>query len=334
MKTKIKTHRFENEQWGRAHLPFFKKFDKYLANFFDVESINYNRDGNTLHGNISLIKEVNPNFKNNPPISDVECVIENAETGEVKLISFTEYFNSYACHIAKSDICTQTLLAHFNWHNLYYWLKRDNAILSLHKVKPWIFLPFAEFDVEYYRELRNNIVEFENKMFWLGSGVDAYRKAIRVIDNKGFMQPIGNQSHESYLKNLIKSKIGLSYYLDLNKYNTPFDHTGEFCYRDIEYTLLGLPYIRIEFKDTTHDPLLPNVHYISIAREHAYVAYALNGDEGVADLYIQRYLEVIDDQDFLNYISKNQINWSNNNLMCNKKEEVTFNLLNLQEWIK
>jgi hypothetical protein len=334
MKTKIITHRFQNEKWGRAHLPFFKKLDKYLSNFFEIQSINYNIDGDTMSGNISLIKDTGTQFGKNPPISDVDCVIENAETGELKLISFTEYFNSYCAHITKSPNCSKVLLAHFNWQNIYYWLKRDHAINCLKKVSPWIFLPFAEFDVDFYRNKRNQLDNFEDKMFWLGSGVDAYRKMIRIIDNKGLMQPIGCKGHESYLEALINSKIGLSYYLDLDKYNTPFDHTGEFCYRDIEYTLLGLPYIRIEFKDTTYDPLLPNVHYISIPREHAYVAYAIKGDEGVADLYINRYREVIDDKEFLNYISTNQLNWANNNLMNNRKEEITFDLLNLKEWME
>jgi len=329
---KIRTHRFENEKWGRAHLPFFKNFDNYLKKFFDVESINYNKDGETYNGKIELINNVG-NFGKTPPLSDVECVIENLETGETKLISFTEYFNSYSCHVAKSDSCSKTLLAHFNWQNVYYWMKRENAISSLDKIKPWIFLPFQEFDVEYYREKRSLINNFEDKMVWLGSGVDDYRKMIRIVETKGFLQPILPMSHESYLHKLINSKIGLSYYLNLDKYNTPYDHPGEFCYRDIEYTLLGIPYIRIEFKDTTHNPLIPNHHYISIPREQAYVAYEKYGDEGVADLYIKRYNEVINDSEYLNYISKNQIKWSDENLMYENKEKLTFNLLELDKWI-
>ena len=115
---KIRIHRYENILWGRSHLPFFKEFDIFLSSFFDVESINYNKDGNTFCGPVDLINKVG-NFGNTPPISDVECVIENLETGETKLLSFTEYFNSYACHIAKSESCTKTLLAHFNWNNIY-----------------------------------------------------------------------------------------------------------------------------------------------------------------------------------------------------------------------
>jgi hypothetical protein len=329
---KIRTHRYENDKWGRAHLPFFKKFDGFLSNYFEVESINYNKDGNTFNGQISLINEVG-GFKNNPPISDVECVIENLETGETKLISFTEYFNSYACHIAKSENCTKTLLAHFNWQNVYHWMKREGAISKLNKIKPWIFLPFQEFDVEEYRLRREKITNYERRIFWQGSGVDNYRKMIRVIDKKGYLQPIIPMSHENYLNELIKSKVGLSYYLDLDKYNTPFDHPGEFCYRDIEYTLLGVPYIRIEFKDTTFNPLLPNVHYISIPREKAYVAYEKYGDVGVADLYIERYKEIIDDEIFLSYISKNQLLWADNNLMGDNKYKLTFQLLELDKWL-
>ena len=329
---KIRTHRYENDKWGRAHLPFFKKFDGFLSNYFEVESINYNKDGNTFNGQISLINEVG-GFKNNPPISDVECVIENLETGETKLISFTEYFNSYACHIAKSENCTKTLLAHFNWQNVYHWMKREGAISKLNKIKPWIFLPFQEFDVEEYRLRREKITNYERRIFWQGSGVDNYRKMIRVIDKKGYLQPIIPMSHENYLNELIKSKVGLSYYLDLDKYNTPFDHPGEFCYRDIEYTLLGVPYIRIEFKDTTFNPLLPNVHYISIPREKAYFAYEKYGDVGVADLYIERYKEIIDDEIFLSYISKNQLLWADNNLMGDNKYKLTFQLLELDKWL-
>jgi hypothetical protein len=329
---KIRTHRYENENWGRAHLPFFKEFDKYLSKFFDVESINYNRDGNTFKGEIELTKSVG-SFKNTPPISDVECVIENIETGEIKLISFTEYFNHYSCHITKSETCTKTLLAHFNWTNVYHWMKREGSLKDIYKISPWIFLPFQEFDFVGYRKKRNEINVLNQKMFWQGSGADSYRKMIKSIENKGFLQPIVPMSHNDYLETLINSKIGLSYYLGLDKYTTPFDHPGEFCYRDIEYTLLGIPYIRIEFKDSVYDPFIPNKHYISIPREKAYVEYEKNGDEGVADLYIEKYKEVINDDDFLNYISKNQIEWVENNLLGDVKFDLTFKLLELDKWL-
>lgn len=329
--TKIRIHRFENEQWGRSHLPFFRKFEEYLKNHFDVELVNYNKDGNTFTGKIDLQKSV-PNFGNTPPLSDVDCVIENLETNELKVISFTEYFNSYICHTIKSPNCTSALLCHFNWHNVYYWMNRENSIDQLYKIKPWIFLPYCEFDVNFYRDIRDNCEKLEEKLFWLGSGSKDYRKTITIIEDKGFLQPIILVEQNQYLDKLAKSKIAMGYYTDLNRYNTPFDHPGEFCYRDIEYAILGVPYIRIEYKDTLYNPLLPNHHYISIPREQAYVAYEKNGNEGVADLYIEKYLEVKDNAHLLSYISKNLRDWSDNNILNGNAEKLTYNLLKIDSW--
>ena len=88
---KIRIHRFENVLWGRAHLPFFKKLDLYLTKFFNLEVINYNKDGETFSGQIDLLKSTGQ-FGNRPPLSDVDYVIENMETGDVKVVSFTEYY--------------------------------------------------------------------------------------------------------------------------------------------------------------------------------------------------------------------------------------------------
>lgn len=332
--TKIRTHKFENENWGRAHLPFFKSFDKYLAEFFDVEVVNYNLDGNTFGGKINLISNTGGQFGKTPPISDVEYVIENLSTGEIKVLSFTEYFNSYAVHLAKSQICSSVLLSHFNWYNLYYWMKRDNATDQMYKIKPWIFLPFNDFNYAEYRNKRSELTEFNDKLFWLGSGSDDYRQMINFLDEMNLMQSLNNVSFDEYLDKLIKTKLALSYYTTLSRYRTPFDYPGEFCYRDIEYMILGVPFIRIEYKDTLHNPLLPNHHYISIPREEAYLAFENNGDKGVADIYAKKYHEIISDNEFLNYISNNQIEWSNNNLMNNNKEKLTFELLEIKKWIK
>jgi hypothetical protein len=330
--TKIRIHRFENELWGRAHLPFFRKFDKYLSNFFDVDVVNYNKDGETFSGKIELQTNIST-FGNTPPISDVEYVIENLDTKEIKVLSFTEYFTHYVTHFAKSDPCTKILLVHFNWSHRYEWMKRDRSVKNIDKVKPWIFLPYKEFDYDHYRELRKSKLKLEEKLFYLGSGIDSYRKSVQIVESKGLLQRTGNYEFKNYLDKMISSKIGLSHYLDLDKYNTPFDHPGEFCYRDIEYMSVGLPFIRIEYKDSVHDPLLPNHHYISIPREKAYVAYEKNGDEGVADLYINKYLEVKDDQELLNFISKNQMEWFDKNVKSPNIEKLTFELLELNKWL-
>jgi hypothetical protein len=331
--TKIRVHRFENPEWGRVHLPFYRRFDEYLKNFFDVDVVNYNIDGKTFTGHIELQTNT-PSFGKNPPLSDVDCVIENLETFDIKVLSFTEYFNSYICHTIKSEYCSKALLTHFNWHNLYYWMNRENAVNQMYKVKPWIFLPFLEFDSNKYRIIRDTTETLTDKLFWLGSGSGEYRKMIEIVHDKGFLQPLLSVPHEMYLNKLATSKVALGYYTDLSRYNTPYDHPGEFCYRDIEYAMIGVPFIRIEFKDTLHNPLIPNKHYISIPREHAYVAYEKFGDEGVADLYIQKYEEIKEDYNLLNYISKNLRDWSDNNVLYGNAEKLTYELLELDLWKK
>lgn len=328
--TKIRIHRFNNELWGRAHLPFFKAFDKYLSNFFEIDVIDYNKDGNTFNGLISTINEVS-NFGNNPPISDVEYIIENISTGELKVLSVGEYFNSFVSHFAKSKTCSKVLLAHFNHTYLYDWMKRERSINCMNKVRPWIFFSFQEYDVEYFREVRNTCDTFNEKLFWQGSGIDSYRKVIKLLQDTPYFQPIEPTDNSTYLLKLARSKIALSYYMDLDKYVTPFDHQGEFCYRDVEYLSLGVPFIRIEYKDNVYDPLLPNHHYISIPREHAHLAYNSKGNEGVKQLILEKYLETVNDIDFLNFISTNQIVWYKKNI--ENKFELTFNLLELKEWI-
>ena len=96
---------------------------------------------------------------------------------------------------------------------------------------------------------------------------------------------------------------------------------------------VGLPFIRIEYKDSVHDPLLPNHHYISIPREKAYLAYEKNKEEGVADLYIEKFLEVKDNKEFLDFVSKNQIEWFDRNIKSPNIEKLTFELLELNKWL-
>ena len=330
--TKIRIHRYENEIWGRAHLPFFKKFDEYLRKYFDVDVVNYNKDGNTFSGQINLQSNIST-FGKNPPISDVDCIIENLETNDIKVLSFTEFFNHYVSHFVKSESCSKVLLAHFNWNHRFHWVDRERSIESIGKISPWIFLTFKEFEYDLYREKREQLGSYEDKLFYLGSGIDGYRKSVLEVESMGHLQKVGNYEFEDYLNRLISSKIGLSHYMDLDKYTNPFEYPGEMCYRDIEYMSVGLPFIRIEYKDSLYNPLIANHHYISIPREDAYIAYERNGDKGVAELYVKKFLEIKENNTFLDFISKNQIEWFDKNIKSPNKEELTFHLLELKKWL-
>jgi len=316
----IRVHYLENVPWDREHLSYFKRFTKYLQTKFTVEVKTYKPEET-----LDLCVDIPPFEK--PKISDVDFVIENTELKKIKIFSFTEYFLHYLTHWSKSEHVDSIHLGHFSYHWLYNWCKSDNNLHNIHKIKPFTFLSYAPFDPIPYRNKREN-----DKLFYLGSGVNSYRETVKIINEKGYLQPLINVDHKNYLELLSKQKIALSHYLDLSKNVNHYEHTGEFCYRDIEMMALGIPFVRMEFRDTTYEPMLPNIHYIPILREDCFLAYEKNGNEGVADLYIGKYLEVKQDEEYLNYISKNQIEWYDRNNKSPESEEQTYKLLNLKEW--
>lgn len=332
--TNIRVHRVLNEMWPRYHTPWFTKFiEEFLSKNFNVEVLNHG--SSTKNPSTAKLLSENPVFKHDIPISDVDCVIENIDNHEFVVLSFTEYFNNIIVHYLRSEKCKGMLLAHFNSTYLFDRLKRDGLVNKCKLVKPWFF-PFAtEYDINFYRNLRNETVK-NDKLFFRGSGVNeqSYRSTICHLLNEDFFIGGAGISFEQYMQEIAESTLGLSHYLDLNKYITPFDYPGELCYRDIEYMSVGLPFIRIEFKDSLYNALIPGYHYISIPRELAYEKYKKEGDIGVASLYRDTFLKFRHELDYLDFISKNQIEWFDKNVAWPASAELTWSLLNLQTWKK
>lgn len=87
---------------------------------------------------------------------------------------------------------------------------------------------------------------------------------------------------------------------------------GDLCFRDIEMYGLGIPTIRPRLAIETDDPLIPNVHYISVDCEFDN-RYRYIKNEELADSIIKRYHEVISDDDYLKTISSNARDWYTRN---------------------
>jgi len=334
--TKIRIHYISNEKWGRYHQPWFNKFSEYLKSMFSVEVIDYNLDGKTFSAKINLQTEVGQ-FGKNPPLSDVDCVIENIENGEFFVITFGKYFCSYVVHYLKSDKCLGILSAHHSQRFLYNNLKKNNLLNKLDKVHPFIFGFFKDFDVDFYREIRDNTENLNENLYFKGGGCKGdydkmYRKVIKHLYDEKLLDP-STLPFEKYLNELSQQKIAVSHYMDVDKFNSANEHPGELCYRDIEMMSIGVPYIRIEYKSEIHEAFKPNYHYIVIPRETAYVTFKEKGHEGVAKLFKDKYNEVKNDNDFLNFISRNQRLWYDTHMRWPKSAQLVVNKLNLNKWI-
>lgn len=324
-KVPIRVLRQENYNVNRYHNTWFENFLSYLSRDFDVEYVN------TTEAQV-YIQDKLYGDQISYPISDVDMILENTLNGEICCISFTECFNSYVVHYMKNPRFKSMILAHFNYHHLYYWTKRDNVENKLNRIKPWIFPVYNDFDVDYYRTVRDES-ELTDNLFFKGSGLKDYRIAVKYLCDQHIINP-SVHSLDDYLLIMSRSKIALGYYQDLDRYVTPFDYPGEFCYRDMEYISVGVPFIRIEYRDSIFDGLYPNHHYISINRETAYSVYERNGNEGIANLIRDKYEEVKDDKFLLEFISKNQREYYDKYVRWPNSAKLAYKQLGLNDWLK
>lgn len=313
------------------------KFEDYLRKDNEVEVINYNKDGNTFSGRIELQAGDIKGFDNKPPLGDTDCVYENLDTKQFGVTSQAKFLNSAVIHYIKSEYCTGLVCGHYSRPVVYNYLLRDRLTHKFHLIKPWIFGVFQEYDVDKFRAIREGIEfkDLNDKLYFKGSGwkdvEKGYRKTIRVLHEKGYLDP-NNVHIDKYLEDLARQRYGLSHYLDLDLGLSYTSHQGEMCYRDIEMCSLGVPFIRVEYKSEMHEGFKPYIHYIPIQREVAAEAYRKGKDEAVAELYINKYKEIVSDEGLFNYISKNQIEWYEKYWRFPKSAELTKQLLNMDKW--
>jgi hypothetical protein len=247
--TKLLIHRFENEKWGRYHLPWMKLFSNYLSEKnFDVEVLNYNKDGRTFDGKIDIKCNANNFFCG---LGDTDCLVENLSNQEFFVVSFAKNFSSRIIHYLKYPNCIGIFLAHFSRRYLFDHVDRSRYLESIHKVHPFIFGFFQDFDVDKYRSIRDSAGKLNDKLFFKGTGWKggdrAYRKTIGHLHEKGYLN--ANNIHiDNYFTELSLQEIALSHYLDLDKFLSAFENPGELCYRDMEMMAIGVPYIRVEYK--------------------------------------------------------------------------------------
>lgn len=97
-----------------------------------------------------------------------------------------------------------------------------------------------------------------------------------------------------YFDELNDSRISLS-----------LNGAGEVCNRDLEILCAGSVLLRPELSQKFHTQLIPNYHYVSVDR-------VLNPIEQF-DLLIKKYEEIKDNSELLNTISRNGLDWFNQN---------------------
>lgn len=258
------------------------------------------------------------NLKNQTSCDDcfllLECeyVIEFEDTGEIYIMSVSDDLSHATLNEKNNPLVKKVLISQFLREKIESHVGPD----LMDKYSPWIYFPFNIDDLESFYEKRKTIHQFIDKMYFRGTSI-ADRPIVTHFntDYLNGYNPIG--SPNTYFEDLIKYKIGLS-----------IAGRGELCYRDIEYMALGIPMIRFNYLSELNPNLIPNYHYISINRPDDLIIDRL-GNESHAKLIEERYLEVKDDYEFLNFISKNARQYYTDYLSRENRVNHTIKLLNL-----
>jgi len=308
---KIRVHNPCNEHTihNRFYNDFWDEFTEYLKKIFIVEEKRYFDCAHSGRMPVKLERGISENLL----LLECEYIIENLENGEFVIMSVSDTITGAVIDERANPLLKKVLISQF-------WPSDINYYLSdyIEKYSPWTYFQSKKIDLEPFYQKRILTPPIDNKLYFKGVLDD--RIILNYID-KDIMSSFVPMAMNQYLDDIIKYKIALS-----------VDGRGELCYRDIECFAIGIPILRFEYLTPLSDPLIPNYHYISVSRPDDLLFYRL-GNESHSKLLEQRYYEVLNDDNFLNFISKNAREYYLKNCTMSSIIKNTYNLLNLNNWV-
>ena len=225
-------------------------------------------------------------------IGDVEIVIFDEEKNILKAFSFSENMSELWKTFKERNNHKDILII----LNPLSWGLDEKQIQEVNfTVKRNTFYAFTSTcNYDYFYEKRSQMKKCDimDKIFFK---TVTGRGGIELFDN-GFLSSIAKVNHDTYIKEAIKYKVGLS-----------IAGVAEWSHRDMEYMAIGLPMLRLEYIDTYSPKIIPNFHYISVDRGKFPEDHSLDrvGGKEYVKKYQEKFLEIKENFDFLNFISKN-----------------------------
>lgn len=128
-----------------------------------------------------------------------------------------------------------------------------------------------------------------------------------------------------------------NYIRELDKYNLnlSLNGAGEICFRDIEILGLGTALIRPKLVTKFHNELIPDYHYISVdfssvewnILDYPDPLYWIK----LSNKLHERFMEVKDDWDFINYVAENGRKWYTENGTTKANAKIIVSLLDFKK---
>lgn len=154
-----------------------------------------------------------------------------------------------------------------------------------------------------------------------------------LIGRNKLMNILNKHPYFEVIQSIREGGIPFKEYLDkMNEYKLSLSLNGfaEACYRDWESMAISLPIVRSEFYSKYYNEIIPNYHYISATQppRNGMIGYSTS-IENIAEQFITKVEEVIDNDDFLNQIGRNGRDFFEKNIMSEKIKENFFKQVNL-----
>lgn len=253
-------------------------------------------------------------------LPDCEILFHDTENDILKGVSFSD-LSSGIEHIftRRNKVGDLLLISHlFNFLSPTFNFNQFNC-----KIKKCLFMPtsiYLNHDTFYVRRKLNT--NYIDKLYFRGNVTGMGRFSVLDLQKTDYFCG-GEEIYDEvkYFDELIQHKVGLA-----------LPGIAELCYRDVEYMAVGVPILKIKYMTDLNPDLIPNFHYISIDRTNELdgdIAKERLGGPNYADAYIKRFLEVKDDNNFLDFISKNAREYYENYLHPTKRIKHLTNLLGL-----
>lgn len=255
------------------------------------------------------------------PINMLECeyIIEDMDSGEFWILSVADQLTPCILREKNNPLLKKVLYSHYVPDQMVHHFGENT-----YKYSPWIYFPQDAIDYNYFFLERKEIKPFLPKLFFKGN--TSYRPIIDLI-NKNILSENFNSKIDniSYCKLLLKHKICLS---------VGGAALSNMCYRDIECMAMGVPVLRFEHNNILSPNLIPNYHYISIPlsldipKENDLYKDRL-GKHYHAKMIENRFMEVLENDVFLDFIVKNAKDYYNSFLLGENRVNHTLKLLSL-----
>jgi hypothetical protein len=293
---------------------FFDHLIHKLSEKHDVVTDRYRKDAHKGQSNI-LLELVDDEVSCNILTYECELILENLTDNEIIIFSVADDLTSTILNLSHLDNVKKIFVSQFIRDKIYHHVSETNQ----HKYYPWIYFPSNDLNLDIYYNLRCEKKEFIDKMYFRGS--TSYRPILDYFTEDCFFGGNSLNSFESYMEEMINYSMSVS-----------IAGRGEFCYRDIECMAIGIPLIRFEYLSEMYEPLIPNYHYISVERpEDLRNSLTLDrmGNKEHSQMIMNRFNEIKENKEFLDFISKNARKYYEDFLSPNSSVETTIKILDL-----